>query len=306
MHIHDTKTYRIGGELEVLRLGFGAMRITGPGNWGYPADRNSVREVLRRALELGVQLIDTSDAYGPHTSEEMICDALYPYPVDLVIATKGGVTRQGPNLYGECGRPDYIRQSIELSLRRLKLDCIDVYQLHRVDPQVPLEETIGAISDARDEGKVRFIGLSEVGIEQLHRAQSVTPIASVQNLFNVSDRNGWSGDSEVLVDYCAANDIAFLPWAPLDRSVLTQPDNPLARLSKEVGVAPGQLALAWLLARSPTMMPIPGTSSRAHLEENMSALDITLSTEMFAQLEQLATAMPSPFSAGAPPQGVGR
>lgn len=282
------------------------MRLTGPGNWGDPLDRPQALNVLRRAIDLGVTLIDTSDAYGPFVSEELICEALHPYPSNLVIASKGGVTRQGPNRYADCGRPEYLRQCIEMSLRRLKLERIDLYQLHRVDAQVPIEDSVGALATARDEGRIRHIGLSEVTLEQLQRAQAVTPIASVQNLYNLSDRHGWSGDSERLVEYCGLNGIAFLPWAPLDRAALAKPDNALSRISARLGATPGQLALAWLLARSPIIAPIPGTSSPIHLEENMRAWDVPMDDGLFEELSNQATLMPSPFGSGAPPQGEGR
>jgi pyridoxine 4-dehydrogenase len=304
--MNPQRTLLLGGDLPVARLGFGAMRLTGPGNWGYPADRAGTIALLRRAVDLGVTLIDTSDAYGPFVSEELIAEALHPYPDDLVIATKGGVTRQGPNLYADCGRPEYLRQCIEMSLRRLKLERIDLYQLHRIDPQVPLEESIGALARAREEGRIRHIGLSEVTFDQLIRAQAIAPIASVQNLYNLSDRCGWYGDSERLVEHCTGQRIAFLPWAPLDRAVLARPDHPLAAIARRIGATPGQLALAWLLHRSPCIAPIPGTSSILHLEENLAAWDVPMSEALMAELDGCSAAMPSPFAGGAPLQGAGR
>lgn len=293
------KRYRIGGDLEVSRIGFGSMRLSGPGNWGYPADRAGAVDLLRKVVDWGVTLIDTSDAYGLATVEELIAEALHPYPDNLVIATKGGLTRSGPNLYGECGRPEYLSQCIALSLRRLKVDRIDLYQLHRVDPKTPIEESIEALAKAQAEGKIRHIGLSEVSLDQLQRAQKVCPIASVQNLYNLSDRAGWSGDSERLVDYCTANNIAFLPWAPLDRSALLQPDAPLATISAEIGATASQVAIAWLLARSPVMVPIPGTTSAKHLRENLDAADVRLTQAMYDRLTSFAQVAPSPFAGGA-------
>lgn len=298
--------FALGGRLKVRRLGFGAMRLTGPGNWGEPEDRAEAIAVLRRAVERGVNLIDTSDAYGPFVSEGLIRAALYPYPEDLVIATKGGLTRQGPNRYADCGRPEYLRQCVEMSLRRLGRDVIDLYQLHRVDAKVPIEESLGALKEAQDEGRIRFIGLSEVSLEELKRARAVVDVVSVQNLYNLSDRAGWKGDSQAVLDVCEADGIAFLPWAPLDRSTLALPDNPLAQLAARHGCSPAQLALAWLLHRSPNLIPIPGTSRVAHLEENMGATSVQLSEAEVAELSEWGERVGSPHASGAPPQGVGR
>lgn len=299
-------TFSIGAQLTVRRLGFGSMRLTGPGNWGRPEDVEGAKNLLRRAVELGVNLIDTADAYGPHTAEELIREALYPYPDDLVIATKGGLTRQGPNRYADCGRPEYLRQCIEMSLRRLGREQIDLYQLHRVDSQVPIEDSIGALKEAQDEGRIRFIGLSEVSIDELRRAQKVAKIDSVQNLYNLGDRAGWKGDSEAILQLCEAEGIAFLPWAPLDRSALSAEDTTLAHLAKERNVTPSQLALAWLLHRSPNIIPIPGTSNQKHLEENLGAAAIRLSAEECQLLNDWGLDAGSPHASGAPAQGVGR
>lgn len=292
------KTFAIGGEMEVFRLGFGSMRLAGSGNWGYPDDRNGTIALLRQVVEAGVTLIDTSDAYGLGTVEEMIAEALHPYRDNLVIATKGGLLRSGPNLYAECGRKEYLAQAIALSLRRLKLERIDLYQLHRVDERTPIEESIEALARARDQGKIRHIGLSEVTFEQLERAQKIAPITSVQNLYNLSDRKGWYGDSERILEYCTANGIAFLPWAPLDRSALLQTDSPLTQIAEEVGATQSQVALAWLLKRSPVTIPIPGTTSPKHLQENVDAIRIELTDEMFARLEDFYDRAPSPFAGG--------
>jgi pyridoxine 4-dehydrogenase len=251
-------TIVLGGELEVRRLGFGAMRLTGPGIWGEPADREECKRVLRRALELGINLIDTADSYGPDVSENLIAETLHPYPDGLVIATKGGLTRTGPGQWPPDGRPEHLREACEGSLRRLKVDRIDVYQLHRPDPKVPYEESVGAIKELQDEGKIRLAGVSNVSVDQLATARSILDVVSVQNRYNLADR-----DSDDVLEQCEQESIAFIPWAPLDAG------------KSEV---PSQIALAWLLHRSPVMLPIPGTSSVKHLEENVEAADVDADT----------------------------
>jgi aryl-alcohol dehydrogenase-like predicted oxidoreductase len=272
--------FSIGGELPITRLGFGAMRITGPGIWGDPEDPDEAVRVLHRVVELGVNFIDTADSYGPAVSEPLIKKALHPYPADLVIATKIGQTRQGPGRWTPQGRPDYLRQQVELSLRFLGLEQIPLMQLHRVDPQVPLADQVGELAKMRDEGKIRFIGLSEVTVEQLVEAQAITPIATVQNLYSLTNRS-----AEDLLDYSAANGIGFIPWNPLAIGELAKPTSPIAALATKLGASPSQLALAWLLRRSPAMLPIPGTSRVAHLEENVAAAGVTLSEDEYADLE---------------------
>ena len=272
--------FSIGGKLPVTRLGFGAMQITGPGVWGDPKDPEEAVRVLRRSVELGVNFIDTADSYGPAVSEELIKKALHPYPADLVIATKAGLTRQGPGIWTAVGRPAYLRQQAEMSLRHLGLERIPLFQLHRVDPEVPLEDQVGELAALRDEGKIGLIGLSEVTVEQVEAARAVTPIATVQNLYNLGNRS-----SEALLDYSAANGIGFIPWFPLATGQLAKRGGPLASLAEQHEASPSQLALAWLLHRSPVMLPIPGTSSVAHLEDNVAAAGITLSDAEFAALE---------------------
>jgi pyridoxine 4-dehydrogenase len=272
--------FSIGGKLPVTRLGFGAMQITGPGVWGSPKDPEEAVRVLRRSVELGVNFIDTADSYGPAVSEELIKKALHPYPADLVIATKAGLTRQGPGIWTAVGRPAYLRQQAEMSLRRLGLEQIPLFQLHRIDPEVPLEDQVGELAKLQQEGKVGLIGLSEVTVDQLRAAQAVTPIATVQNLYNLANRS-----AEELLDYSTANNIGFIPWFPLATGELAKPGTPLAALAKKRGASASQLALAWLLHRSPVMLPIPGTSSVAHLEDNVAAAEITLSASEFADLE---------------------
>ncbi|MEV0056570.1 aldo/keto reductase [Saccharopolyspora shandongensis] len=252
------ETFSIGGELPVRRIGYGAMGLTGPGYWYYPTDTDAALAVLRRAVDLGVNHIDTADAYGPETSEHLIRKALHPYPDDLVIATKGGVTRQGPNRAARVGRPEYLRQCVEMSLRRLALDRIDLYYLHRIDPQVPVADQVGALSDMRDEGKIRFIGLSKVTRSQIERIVTETPIAAVQNRFNAND-----GDHQVL-DYCTDTGTAFVPYSPFDQGKL--PDVPGEGRHR---FTTAQRTLAWLLSLSPVVLPIPGTTSLDHLAENM-------------------------------------
>jgi pyridoxine 4-dehydrogenase len=276
-------TYAIGGTTPVHRLGFGAMRLTGPGIWGDPEDPDEAARVLRRAVELGVTFIDTADSYGPFVSEQLIRRALHPYPEGLVIATKAGLTRAGPYDWRPVGRPEYLRQQVELSLRHLGVDTIELHQLHRIDPQVPLPDQVGELALLQQEGKIRHIGLSEVSVAELHEAQRTATIVSVQNLYNLADRS-----AEPLLDHCEANEIAFIPWFPLAMGELAKPGGVLASLAVETGAAPGQLALAWLLARSPVMLPIPGTSTVAHLEENLAAADLELTDNQVAALAAAA------------------
>jgi aryl-alcohol dehydrogenase-like predicted oxidoreductase len=277
-------TYRIGGDLPVHRLGFGAMRITGPGIWGEPADRDEAIRVLRRAVDRGVNLIDTADSYGPFVSEDLIAEALYPYPADLVIATKGGFVRTAPGEWVPVGRPEYLRQCVEMSLRRLKLDRIDLYQLHRIDPKVPVAEQLGELGALRDEGKIRHIGLSEVSVDDLAAAREHAPVVSVQNLYNLTQRN-----SQDVLERCEADDIAFIPWFPLATGELAKPGAPVAEAAARHDATPAQLALAWLLHRSPVMLPIPGTSKVAHLEDNLAAANISLTEDEVAELERITT-----------------
>ncbi|HYP17270.1 MAG TPA: aldo/keto reductase [Opitutus sp.] len=264
----------------VRRLGFGAMRITGPGIWGEPKDPDSARRLLRRVVELGVNFIDTADSYGPEVSERLIAEALHPYPAGLVIATKGGLTRQGPDRWAPVGRPEYLHQCVELSLRRLRVDCIELYQLHRIDPKVPVEESLGVLKTLQQAGKIRHVGLSEVSVEEIERARRVLPIVSVQNLYNIANRQ-----SEAVVNYCEKHRLGFIPWFPIAAGDLAKPGGPLDRAAKRHGATVGQLALAWLLQRSPVMLPIPGTSSIAHLEENTAAASLRLSPEEWRDLE---------------------
>ena len=272
-------TFAIGGDLPVHRLGYGAMRLTGPGIWGEPRDRAEAVRVLRRAVELGVNFIDTADSYGPFVSEQIIREALHPYADDLVIATKGGLTRQGPDIWTPVGRPEYLRQQAELSLRHLGVERIDLYQLHRIDPQVPLADQLGVLAELRHEGKIRHIGLSEVSVAELEEARAITGIVSVQNLYNLAERR-----SEDVLEYAERNGVAFIPWFPVATGELARPGGPLDVAAREHGATPAQLALAWLLRRSPVMLPIPGTSSVAHLEENVGAAGIELSDDAFEAL----------------------
>ncbi|HEV2459738.1 MAG TPA: aldo/keto reductase [Ktedonobacterales bacterium] len=269
----------IGGDRDVYRLGFGAMRITGPGIWGPPGDKQEVIRVLRRALELGINLIDTADSYGPEVSETLIAEALYPYPRGLVIATKGGLVRPGPDRWVPDGRPGHLRAALEGSLRRLHLDRIDVYQFHSPDPKVPFEESVGTLAEMQKEGKIRHIGLSNVTVDELARAQRIVPVVSVQNHYNLASREseGMSvAESERMIDVCASQGIAFFPWAPLTAGALAQPVGPLGGIARQHHATPSQIALAWLLRRSPTMVPIPGTASVQHLEENVQGATIRL------------------------------
>ena len=272
-------TYRIGGDLTVDRLGYGAMQITGPGVWGDPKDPGEAVRVLRRAVELGVTFIDTADSYGPFVSEQLIRAALHPYADDLVIATKAGLTRSGPHDWRPVGRPEYLRQQCELSLRHLGLEQIPLYQLHRIDPKVPLADQLGELALLKQEGKIGHIGLSEVSVAEIEAAQAITPIVSVQNLYNVANRQ-----SEEVLEYCERNDLAFIPWFPMATGELAKPGGPLDAIAREHGATPAQLALAWLLRRSPVMLPIPGTSSVAHLEENVAAAQVQLTDDEYAAL----------------------
>jgi aryl-alcohol dehydrogenase-like predicted oxidoreductase len=279
---NDNSTFSIGGDLTVNRLGFGAMRLTGEGIWGWPPDRDNAIKVLRRAVELGANLIDTADAYGPETDELLIAEALYPYPKGLVIATKGGQIRPGPAQWVPKGDPEYLKQCVDKSLKRLKLERIDLYQLHRIDPKVPMEDSLGALKEAQSAGKIRHIGLSEVSPETVERARKTVPIVTVQNRYNITDRK-W----ENTLTYCEKEKIGFMPWAPVGGSRgMTSAD--LEKAAKDHGVTIYQLGLAWLLHRSPVMLPIPGTSSLAHLEENMAARKIQLSPEEWKMTDAVA------------------
>jgi aryl-alcohol dehydrogenase-like predicted oxidoreductase len=266
-----TGTFRIGDGPTVRRLGFGAMRLTGPGIWGEPEDPDECRRVLRRAVELGVNLIDTADSYGPEVSERLIAEALHPYPDDLVIATKGGLTRTGPGQWLRDGRPEHLREACEGSLRRLKLDRIELYQLHAPDEKVPYEESLGALIELREEGKIAHIGISNVSVELLDRAQAMTEVVTVQNRYNLADRN-----AEDVLDACTERGIGFIPWFPLATGQLAQPGGPLDDVAQAHDATPGQIALAWLLARSPIVLPIPGTAKVSHLEENVAAARVRL------------------------------
>jgi len=279
-------TFQIGGDLTVNRLGFGAMRITGEGIWGWPADRENAKKVLRRAVDLGVNLIDTADAYGPETSELLIAEALHPYPSGLVIATKGGLTRPGPGSWVPDCRPERLSKCVDESLKRLKLERIDVYQLHTVDRKVPIEDSVGALKKAQDAGKIRHVALSNVTTDEIERAKKITPIVSIQNRYNLTDR-----DSEDVLKYCEKEKMGFLPWAPVGgsgRGSLTKPDNGFAAEAKRHNASAVQLALAWLLQKSPVMLPIPGTANIAHLEENMAAAKIQLTPADLKTIESLA------------------
>jgi aryl-alcohol dehydrogenase-like predicted oxidoreductase len=276
-------TFQLGGDLPVYRLGFGAMRITGKGIWGPPADHDECIAVLRRALELGINLIDTADAYGPEVSENLIAEALYPYPDGLVIATKGGLTRSGPDRWEPDGRPEHLREALDGSLRRLRLERIDLYQFHRPDPKVPFEESVGTLADLQKQGKIRHVGLSNVTPEQLKTAQSIVPITSIQNRYNLTDR-----ENESVLKASEEAGIAFIPWFPLATGDLAKPGSQLDTIAKAHDAAPSQIALAWLLRHSSAMLPIPGTSSVAHLEENMAAARIELSDDEYKQIDALA------------------
>ncbi len=276
-------TFKLGGDLEVNRLGYGAMRLTGEGVWGAPKDPEAAKRVLRRAVELGITFIDTSDAYGPAINEAMIGEALAPYAKGVVIATKGGLTRPGPGKWLPVGRPEYLAQQVELSLRYLKVERIDLWQLHRIDPKVPVEESLGQIAELQKAGKIRHVGLSEVTPNEIEQARKVVEIVSVQNQYNLSDRQ-----HEDVVEYCDKNGIAFIPWFPVASGKLAQPGGVLDKSAKEHGVTVSQLSLAWLLHRSKVMLPIPGTSSVEHLEENVAAANVTLSDAEWTAIEAAA------------------
>lgn len=278
--------FLIGNDLPVIRLGFGAMRITGNGVWGEPSDRSQAIRVLRRAMELGINFIDTADSYGPNVSEEIIAEALYPYPAGLVIATKGGFTRPGPNRWVEDGRPENLISACEGSLRRLRLDRIDLYQLHRIDSKVPAEDQLGTLKDLQAQGKIRHIGLSEVSVSQIQHAQTIVPIVSVQNRYSVTDR----GSQDVL-EFCEKQKeekIGFIPWFPLAAGKVFGGESPISRLAAKSDASPSQLALAWLLARSPVILPIPGTSKVDHLEENVAAAALKIDAGNMEELDRVA------------------
>jgi pyridoxine 4-dehydrogenase len=277
--------FLIGNDLRVTRLGFGTMRLTGDGIWGEPKDRPEAIRVLRRAVELGINFLDTADSYGPNVSEEIIAEALYPYPKDLVIATKGGFDRPGPNQWTENGKPEHLRSVCEGSLRRLRLDRIDLYQLHRIDPKVPAEDQLGTLKELQAQGKIKHIGLSEVSVKQIQHARTLVPIVSVQNRYSLSDRG-----SEDVLEYCEQEKLGFIPWFPLAVGRLAGSDSPISRIAARHKATPGQLALAWLLARSPVMLPIPGTSKVKHLEENVAAAEIKIDTNTLRELDGLARA----------------
>jgi pyridoxine 4-dehydrogenase len=276
-------TFAIGGDLPVNRLGFGAMRITGDGIWGEPKDAEKAKQVLRRSVELDVNFIDTADAYGPDVSEQLIGQALSPYKSGVVIATKGGLTRQGPNVWTPLGQPEYLQQQVEMSLRYLKLERIDLWQLHRIDPRVPVEESLGIIKKLQTEGKIRHVGLSEVKPKEIERARKVVDIVSVQNLYNIGDRQ-----HEDTLEYCEKHNIAFIPWFPVAAGKLAQPGGKLDQAAKKHNATVSQLSLAWLLHRSKVMLPIPGTSSVAHLEENIGAANVQLSDAEWKEIEESA------------------
>lgn len=276
-------TFAIGGDLPVVRLGYGTMQLPGEGVWGPPKDHDGAVRVLRRSVELGVTFFDTADSYGPVVAEQLLKDALHPYADDVVIATKAGLTRQGPGVWTPVGVPAYLRQQAELSLRNLGVETIDLFQLHRIDASIPLEDQVGELKKLQDEGKIRHIGLSEVSVEQTKAAQQVATIATVQNLYNLAKR-----DAEPLLDYAEEQGIGFIPWFPLATGALSKSDGPLAAAAAEHGATPSQLALAWLLRRSPVMLPIPGTKSVEHLESNVAAAGIELTDEEFATLSAAA------------------
>jgi aryl-alcohol dehydrogenase-like predicted oxidoreductase len=277
-------TFAIGGDLEVRRLGYGAMQILGEGRWGEPDDHDGAIAVLRRAVELGVDFIDTADSYGPFVSEDLIREALHPYG-HVRIATKAGFTRQGPHVWTVCGHPAYLRQCAEMSLRRLGVETIDLYQLHRIDPDFPLADQLGVFAELVAAGKVRHVGLSEVSVEELAAAQEILPIATVQNLYNVATRQ-----SEALLDVCTEQGIGFIPWFPVASGQIAAPDGPLAAIAARTGHSPAQLSLAWLLRRSPVMLPIPGTKSVGHVEDNCASALVELDDATYAELDALASA----------------
>src|SRR5579863_7226127 len=279
----ESGTFTLGGDLTVNRLGFGAMRITGEGIWGEPKNPSEAQKVLRRLVDLGVNFVDTADSYGPEVSERLIGDNLSPYPKGFVIATKGGLVRTGPNAWQPVGRPEYLHQQVEMSLRRLRLERIDLYQLHRIDPKVPVEESLGKLKDLQKAGKIRHIGLSEVKPDEIERARKIVEIVSVQNKYNISDRA-----HEDTLEYCEKHNLAFIPWFPVAAGKLAEMGGPLDSAAKKHGATVAQLSLAWLLHRSKLMLPIPGTSSVAHLEENMKAAEISLSEDEMKEIEKAA------------------
>jgi aryl-alcohol dehydrogenase-like predicted oxidoreductase len=281
--ISASGTFTLGNQV-VHRLGFGAMRITGKGIWGPPRDRAEAVRVLRRAVELGVDFIDTADSYGPYISEEIIAEALHPYPKGLVLATKAGLLRTGPDVWVPLGRPEYLRQECEMSLRRLKVDALDLFQLHRIDPTVPADDQFGLLRDLQREGKVRHVGLSEVEVHEIEAARKIVPIVSVQNLYNLQLRK-----AEAVVDYCEKQNIGFIPWFPIAGGKLVEPGGAVAELAKKLDATPAQVSLAWLLRRSKVILPIPGTSSVAHLEENCAAAALKLSDAQFTELTKVAS-----------------
>ena len=281
VHASASGSFTIGGDLRVNRLGFGAMRITGEGIWGEPKDAAEAKRVLRRAVELGVNFVDTADSYGPEVSERIIGETLSPYPDGLVIATKGGLTRQGPNEWLPVGRPEYLRQCVEMSLRRLRVERIDLYQLHRIDPQVPAEDSLGALKDLQSAGKIRHIGLSEVTPAEIERAKKTVDIVSVQNQYNIGDRR-----YEETLNYCEQHKLGFIPWFPVAAGKLARSGGPLDEAARRHGASVAQLSLAWLLHRSPVMLPIPGTSSVAHLEENIAAAGVQLKDNEWTEVER--------------------
>lgn len=280
---HPSDTFALGGDLTVHRLGYGAMQLPGEGVWGPPADHAASLRVLRAAVAAGVDFIDTADSYGPETSDLLIAEALHPYSEELVIATKAGLTRTGPGEWVPVGRPAYLKQSVELSLRRLKRERIDLIQLHRIDAEVPLEDQLGAFADLKGQGKVRHIGVSEVSVDELKAAGEITDIASVQNLYNLTNRQ-----SQDVLDYATTEGIAFIPWFPIATGDLAREDSPVAAIASDLGATPSQVALAWLLQKSPVILPIPGTKSVEHLHENLGAAQLTLSDDDMARLNALA------------------
>jgi pyridoxine 4-dehydrogenase len=276
-----SRSFALGKDLQIHRLGYGAMRITGTGIWGEPKDRDEAKRVLERLPDLGVNFIDTADAYGPEVSENLIAEALHPYPSGMVIATKGGFTRQGPNQWAIVGRPEYLRQCVEMSLRRLKLERIDLYQLHRIDPEVSVEDSLGELKKMQNEGKIRHIGLSEVSVKEIERAQKAVPIVSVQNKYNIADRT-----HEAVLQFCEKHHLGFIPWFPMEQGKLSKPGSVLEQAAKSHQASTAQIALAWLLHHSPVALPIPGTSSVKHLEENVAAAELKLTDAEWQSLEK--------------------
>lgn len=276
-------TFKIGGDLQVNRLGYGAMRLTGEGIWGPPKSKDEAIKVLKHLLDLGVNFIDTADSYGPYVSEELIAEALHPYAKDLVIATKAGLVRTGPNQWLPVGRPEYLQQEVEMSLRRLKVERIDLWQLHRIDPKVPVEESLGIIKQLQEQGKIRHVGLSEVKPKEIEQARKVVDIVSVQNQYNIGDRR-----HEDTLKYCEENHLAFIPWFPVAAGKLARPGGALDAVAKKNSVSVSQLSLAWLLQRSPVILPIPGTSSVEHLEENVAASGVKIDAGTWQDIEQEA------------------